>query len=122
MSPLYDILKEQPIIFGKKFFPHYFRNRSPYFHWLLISLSYKHKFFAVQAPRGSAKSTVLAFLKVIHSICFKRKRFVVIVQNTYKKAVGTLEGIKDEIRWNEALKKDFGITLEKDAEGDTIFT
>jgi hypothetical protein len=45
----------------------------------------------------------------------------VIVQNTYKKAVGTLEGIKDEIRYNEALKRDFGITLEKDAEGDTIF-
>ena len=80
-----------------------------------------HKFFAVQAPRGSAKSTILAFVKITHAICFKRKRFIVIIQNTYKKAVGTLEGIKDEIRWNEQLRADFGITLEKDAEGDTIF-
>jgi hypothetical protein len=64
---------------------------------------------------------VIVFLKRIHNICFERKHFIVIVQNTYKKAVGTLEGIKDEIRWNEKLKVDFGITLEKDAEGDTIF-
>lgn len=52
---------------------------------------------------------------------FKKKRFIVIVQNTYKKAVGTLEGIKDEFRYNERLKTDFGVTLEKDSEGDTIF-
>jgi hypothetical protein len=64
---------------------------------------------------------VLSFIKPVHAICFKRKRFIVIVQNTYRKAVGTLEGIKDEIRWNEMLRKDFGIELEKDAEGDTIF-
>lgn len=44
-----------------------------------------------------------------------------IVQNTYKKAVGTLEGIKDEFRYNERLKDDFGVSLEKDSEGDTIF-
>lgn len=83
--------------------------------------SYDNPFFACEAPRGCAKSTILAFLKPIHRIAFKKKRFIVIVQNTYKKAVGTLESIKDEIRYNEQLKNDFGITLEKDAEGDTIF-
>lgn len=118
---IYRLFEQQPIIFGKHYAPHHFRDRSPYFHWIIISQSYEHKFFACEAPRGSAKSTILSFLKPLHSICFKKRRFIVIIQNTYKKAVGTLEGIKDEIRWNESLKNDFGIELEKDAEGDTIF-
>lgn len=117
----YTLFEQEPLIFGKHYFPHHLRSRSPYFHWIIISESYKNQFFACQAPRGSAKSTVLSFIKPIHRIAFKHKRFIVIVQNTYKKAVGTLESIKDEVRWNEKFKSDFGITLEKDAEGDTIF-
>lgn len=120
-NQIYKLFEENPILFGRSYFPHHFRDRSPYFHWLIITESYKHRFFAVQAPRGSAKSTVLAFLKTTHRICFKQKRFIVIVQNTYKKAVGTLEGIKDELRWNKRITEDFGITLEKDSEGDSIF-
>lgn len=116
-----NLLEDNPILFGNKYFPHHFRDRSPYFHWLLIEESYNSRFTAIQAPRGSAKSTLLSFLKLIHRIAFKKKRFIVIVQNTYRKAVGTLENIKDEVRWNENFVKDFGITLEKDAEGDTIF-
>ncbi len=112
---------ENPLLFGHKYFSNHFRDTSPKFHAKLLAESYGNRFFAVQAPRGSAKSTVLSFLKPTHSICFKLKRFIIIVQNTYKKSVGTLEGIKDEIRYNENLRRDFGIELEKDAEGDTIF-
>lgn len=117
----YHLFEQNPILFGKHYFPHFFRDRSPYFHWILIKESYENRFFAAQAPRGSAKSTILGFLKRTHRIAFKQKRFIVIVQNTYKKAVGTLEGIKDEFRWNKKLIDDFGVTLEKDSEGDTIF-
>lgn len=117
-TKIYDILKDNEILFGKHYFPHHLRDRSPYFHWLLIGTS---NFNAYQAPRGSAKSTIVVFLKRTHRIAFKKKRFIVIVQNTYKKAVSTLEGIKDEFRYNERLKNDFGVTLEKDSEGDTIF-
>jgi len=118
---MYEVLRDNPILFGKKYFPNHLRDRSPYFHWVLIEESMLNRYFAVQAPRGSAKSMTLAFVKPMHSICFKKKRFIVVVQNTYKKAAGTLEGIKDEIRWNKDLIRDFGIELEKDAEGDTIF-
>lgn len=121
MTELYTCFENNPIIFGKWYFPHHFRDRSPYFHWIIIKESYDNPFFACEAPRGSAKSTILAFLKPIHRIAFKQKRFIVIVQNTYKKSVNTLESIKDEIRWNEKLREDFGITLEKDSEGDSIF-
>lgn len=117
----YKLFEKHAILFGKFYFPHHLRDRSPYFHWIILSESYANPFFACEAPRGSAKSTILGFLKRTHSIAFKKKRFIIIVQNTYKKAVGTLEGIKDEFRYNEKLKRDFGVTLEKDAEGDTIF-
>lgn len=120
-TPIYQTFEQNPILFGKFYFPHHLRDRSPYFHWILISDNADTGFNAYQAPRGSAKSTIVVFLKRIHRICFKKKRFIVIVQNTYKKAVGTLEGIKDEFRYNERLKEDFGISLEKDSEGDTIF-
>ena len=116
-----SLLTEYPLFFGKKYFPNHFRDESPLFHNKLLVEASCNNFLAVQAPRGSAKSTVLSFLKPMHTICFKQKRFIIIVQNTYKKAVGSLENIKDEIRYNEGLKNDFGITLEKDAEGDTIF-
>ena len=116
-----SLLEDNPILFGNKYFPHHFRERSPYFHWILISEAYDNKYTAIQAPRGSAKSTLLSFLKLTHRIAFKQKRFIIIVQNTYRKAVGTLENIKDEVRWNSLFGGDFGITLEKDAEGDTIF-
>ncbi len=120
-NKILEYFRDNPLVFGKHYFPHFFRDESPAFHFKILEESYNHRFFACQAPRGSAKSTVIVFLKRIHNICFERKHFIVIVQNTYKKAVGTLEGIKDEIRWNEKLRADFGITLEKDAEGDTIF-
>ena len=109
MNEIYKAFESNPIIFGKHYFPHHFRSRSPYFHWLIIRESYENRYFAAQAPRGSAKSTVLALLKPMHRICFKHKRFIVIVQNTYKKAANTLEGIKDEIKWNERIGRDFGI-------------
>lgn len=121
INNFYELLKDNPIPFGMNYFPNHFRDESPDFHFKLIEESCKHRFFAVQAPRGSAKSTVLCFLKPIHAICFKKKRFIIIVQNTYKKAVGSLENIKDEIRLNKDIVRDFGITLEKDSEGDSIF-
>lgn len=117
----YKFFEDNPILFGKHYFPHHLRDRSPYFHWLLIADNKETGFNAYQAPRGSAKSTVVVFLKRIHRITFKKKRFIIIVQNTYKKAVGTLEGIKDEFKYNEKLRRDFGVEFEKDSEGDTIF-
>lgn len=120
-AKLYVAFEDNPILFGKHYFPHHFRDRSPYFHWIIVEERSDRDFTATQSPRGSAKSTIKSFLKPVHKVCFKKKRFIVIVQNTYKKAVGTLESIKDEFRWNDGLKDDFGITLEKDSEGDTIF-
>ena len=101
----YQYFENNEIQFGRYYFPNHFRDESPSFHLKLLEEQKRNRFFAVQAPRGSAKSTILGFLVPAHRIVFKKKRFIIIVQNTYKKAVGTLEGIKDEIRFNEKLRR-----------------
>lgn len=119
---IYDLYSKDPLIFGNMYFPHHFRDESPTFHLKLISEYMKNRFLAVAAPRGSAKSTILCFLNPIHNITFKKKHFIIIVQNTYAKAVSSLETIKSEFRENQDLKRDFGVEISKDREGDSIFT
>lgn len=118
-----DLYKQEKLVFGHRYFPHYFRKDSPPFHMVISDLCRENKHVAIHAPRGSAKSTVETFLDCIHGIVMKQERFIVIVQNTYAKGSGSLNNIKFEIRYNKDLLEDFGITMEmKDAEGDTIFT
>ena len=118
-SPVFD----NKLFFGKYYFPHYFRKSSPAFHLQIVNTCSENLYVAIKAPRGSAKSTVTTFLDTMHGICLKKERFIVIVQNTYAKAAGSLNNIKYEFRYNEKLRQDFGVTMEvKDAEGDTIFS
>ena len=112
---------ENELVFGMYFYPHYFRSESPVFHLRICREANSNLYLAVQAPRGSSKSTLMGFLKPSHKICFKKSRFRIIVQNTYAKAASSLENIKKEFKDNEKLKRSFGIVLRKDAEGDTIF-
>ncbi len=116
------LYSDNKLLFGKFFFPHYFRKDSPPFHIQIIKICGENFYVAIHAPRGSAKSTAETFLDSVHGITLKRERFIVIVQNTYAKAAGTLNNIKFEFKYNERLKADFGIDMTlKDAEGDTIF-
>jgi hypothetical protein len=115
------LFKEDPIIWGKHYFPHYFRKKSPDFHIQILRKTLEHKWIAIQAPRGSAKSTIETFLMPVHGVCFGLERFIVILQNTYAKACASLENIKSEIRHNELLKSAHGVVMTKDAEGDSVF-
>ena len=118
---VYKIFESNPLLWGYHYFPHHFRISSPPFHLKIVRESMENKYLAVQAPRGSAKSTMLGFLKLCHSISFKRKRFIIIIQNTYTKAAQSLETIKEEIKNNKRFVSDFGIKVTRDREGDSIF-
>ena len=120
---IYDMYSSNKLLFGKMYFPHYFRRESPPFHVNISVQATINDNTAIQAPRGSAKSTVETFLDPVHGICFKKERFIVIVQNTYAKSAASLDNIKSEFRENVRLRDDFGVVMDrKDAEGDTIFT
>lgn len=123
ITKLYDNYRSNKLLFGKMYFPHYFRKDSPPFHINIVQTATNNTDTVIQAPRGSAKSTVTTFLFSVHGICFKEERFIIIVQNTYAKAAATLNNIKIEFKDNGRVKSDFNVSMgRKDAEGDTIFT
>ena len=117
----YNLLKANPFFWGKHVCKEHFRNASAPFHLQIINEAVKNRFFAVASPRGSAKSTLVAFLLPLHYICFRKKHFILIVSNTYKKAAGSLDTIKREITDNPVLKEYHQIKIVRDAEGDSIF-
>lgn len=121
MRQIYNEFEKNPIVWGMYYFPHYFRLESPPFHVKIINEALTNKHLAIQAPRESAKSSLICFLYLFHSIVFGRKKHIGVLQNTYDKATQRLEAIKDEVKNNEKFKKDFGVTCERDTVGDTIF-
>jgi len=118
----FEIFKKNPLLWGFYYFPHHFRSRTPQFHIKILKEVMSNRYFACQCPRESAKSTILAFLFPEHRITFKKKRFIVIVQNTYLKASQSLETIKSEFRNNVHLRSDFGVEITKDSTGDSVLT
>ena len=116
-----DSFSSEPLIWGKVYFKHHFRIKSPDFHYKIIDCSLTHRFLGIAAPRESSKSTLVSFLYATHQICFRKRRFIVVVSNTYSKAAETLSNIKKEFRDNAALKQDYPITITRDSEGDSIF-
>lgn len=114
-------LSENELLWGMLYCKTYFRKESPLFHLRVLEDSLKFPNLAVQAPRGSAKSVLLTFLKPSHGIAHKKFHFIIIVQNTYAKAAASLNNIKAEFKENKAVIQDYQIKLIKDAEGDTVF-
>lgn len=117
---IWEEYKHNPLAWGKIHFPHHFRSTSPAFHMKIMDECLANRYLAIQAPRESAKSTIAAFLYVIHCVAFKKKRHIVILQNTFKKAKETLNTIKNEFKENDKLKRQHGVTVFRDAEGDSI--
>lgn len=115
-------MEDDPMFFGFEMFGHHFRDESPTFHLDLIDAATAHRHLAIASPRESAKSTIICFLYIAHAIVFKKKRFVIVVGNTFEKACEHLDSIKKELMGNEKLQACFpGITITKDARGDSEF-
>jgi len=119
-SQYVELLSKNPLAWGDIYFGHHLRMTSPPFHMKLMCECLQHRRLAVQAPRESSKSTIVSFLYSTHAITFKRKRFIIIVQNTFGKAKETLNNIKNEFKENQMLRNDYGIKVHRDLEGDSI--
>ena len=118
----YTIMENNVMVWGQAFFPHHFRMRSPHFHREMLEAVKNHARVSVAAPRESAKSTLLVFLYPFHRIVFKKKRFILLISNTFKKSAMHLDSIKREIADNALFKQTFPpINIVRDAEGDSEF-
>lgn len=80
-----------------------------------------HKFVAIAAPRGFAKSTAITHSYVLAKVCFREAEFVVLVADTEAQSILFLNDIKRELLENENLRGLFGVdVLLKDSETDFI--
>ncbi len=81
----------------------------------------RHKFVAIAAPRGHAKSTAITHSYTIANIVFREASFVLVVSDTETQSVFFVQDLKKSLTENEDLKKMFGIRgLVKDADSDFI--
>ena len=63
----------------------------------------KHRFVAIAAPRGFAKSTAITHSYTLASVLFRERSFVLIVSDTETQAILFLQDIKKELQDNQAL-------------------
>lgn len=63
--------------------------------------------FAVAAPRGNAKSTVVSLDYALWCICYDKEEYIIIISNTADQSVDLLKTIKDELESNPLLIEDF---------------
>jgi len=95
--------------FGIRYFEHYFQQERPAFHLeinqLLISEQLR---IAIAAPRGHAKSTLIALIYVLWTSLTGQKPLTVIISDTARQANILLRNIKLELEENELLIADYG--------------
>lgn len=99
--------------FCRTYFPHYVKGESSRFHEFLwrrlpeIVASPRGARELIAAPRGNAKSTYVSLLFVIWCLITRKKRFPVILSDTFEQAAVHLAGIKTEMEFNPRLSADF---------------
>lgn len=62
---------------------------------------------AIAAPRGEAKSTFVTLFFVLWAVLTGRKHYILIIADALEQAASLLGAVKDELEFNEALKRDF---------------
>lgn len=127
--------------FGRAYFGHYFRRKSPEFHRELDELwttgvmkgldpitdrkiierkSGCRK--GVAAPRGHAKSTTFTFKDSLHAILYEYKHYLLILSDSSEQAEGFLGDIRAELEENPYILEDFGPLQGKVWTGGCLLT
>jgi len=81
----------------------------------------KHRFVAVAAPRGHAKSTAVTLSYVLASVLFRDHQYVIIISDTESQSSEFLNDIKMQLIENEDIRELFGVSsFIKDSETNII--
>ncbi|MBU1173518.1 MAG: hypothetical protein KKD44_28455 [Proteobacteria bacterium] len=116
-----ESMEFNPMRWGMFVCTEHFRKEPARFQFKILDEAQKNPNLAIAAPRESSKTTLLGFLYPLHSIVYKKKRFIVIITSVYTKSCGCLDAMKKEVRDNPQFREDFPLKITRDAEGDTIF-
>lgn len=99
--------------FCETYFPHHVQGSHSAFHKFLhvrlpeIVAAPDGLRELIAAPRGNAKSTYASQLFVLWCLLTKRKRYAVLISDSFDQAAVLLEGIKAEIEANPRLAQDY---------------
>ena len=66
---------------------------------------------AVAAPRSHAKSSYLSKAFPIHQIVYRLRKYVIIISETPTVSKGNMEWIRNQMKFNDKLRNDFGPLL-----------
>jgi phage terminase large subunit-like protein len=78
------------------------------FHRELYTILLTERYAAIAAPREHAKSTVVSVIFPLYCICYKLRRFIVLIGDNQANAALQLASIKEELESNAKLREDFG--------------
>jgi len=119
---LLKIFRESIESFVFFFFKKYAVKKTPDFHREIFkTLEGNEKKIVRVAPRGHAKSSIVDLFYIAWEIVNKRKKFILIVSDTYSQAVLFLETLKVEFETNERLKSFYGdLKTDKWAEDEVV--
>ena len=77
----------------------------------------EYEFAVVMAFRESGKSTVMNMANVLWSVLGKpQKKFIVIMSQTQEQAKNHFTNLKNELKYNELLREDFGPFTDDESE------
>lgn len=111
-------------LFALLYFPHYCQSPFNQFHLEMLK-TWRYGERASKrlrgAPRGYAKSTLVALIKPIHDVCYGLESYIVILSNTKPQAVGKLKDIRRELLENTYLVDDYGISFPSKKPGESQF-
>jgi predicted phage terminase large subunit-like protein len=101
--------------FVRKYLPHYMVDQETgvaiepaAFHKEIYEFALSTKRAAIAAPREHAKSTVISLFFVLYCICYKLRKFIVLISDTEAQAILLVGAVKAELESNDELRKDFG--------------
>ncbi len=111
-------------LFAAYYFPHYCQYPFNEFHndlfrdFQFMERSVRR---ARGAPRGYAKSTLEALIKLIHDVCYGLEDYIVVISNTQEQASQKLKDIRSEILTNTELAGDYGLHFRTRKPGETQY-
>lgn len=86
-------------------FPDHIQSEPPSFHLeIYADFSQLHGFAAKAAPRGFSKSTITDLVLLLWVALHCKRRFIVLISDTYGQATMLMEAVKSELETNEIVR------------------
>lgn len=77
----------------------------------VVSNERTNAYIARAAPRSHGKSTYLSKAFPLREICFRKRKYVIIISETPAVSKANMQWIRDQLKMNKKLRDDFGALL-----------